>query len=105
MCRKAAGAAFVTWDEFPAEAVTFTAGAPAWRGSSEAAERGFCATCGAALTFTFIDGETIDLTVATMDDPGALPPEDNIWIASKLPWVALDPTIPAWPRNRDAGGA
>ena len=103
MCRKAAGAPFVTWAEFPAEAVSFTAGAPAWHGSSEAAERGFCAACGTALTFATIDGTTIDLTVATLDDPDALPPDDNIWTESKVPWVTLDAAIPAWPRSRDAG--
>ncbi len=105
MCRRAAGAPFVTWAEFPAEAVTFTAGAPARHGSSEAAERGFCAACGAALTFAYLDGETIDLTVATLDDPGDFPPEDNIWTESKLPWVALDAAIPAWPRRRGDGEA
>ena len=32
----------------------------------------------------------------TFDDPALCPPTAQILIASKLPWVALDPAIPAF---------
>lgn len=100
LCQKAAGAPFVTWAEFPAEAVTFTKGRPAFHRSSESAERGFCAACGSALTFRYLNGDTIDITTATLDDSGPLAPEDNIWCESKAPWLTLDPALPAWSRQR-----
>lgn len=99
-CRKHAGAPFVTWTEFPAEAVSVTRGEVSWYGSSDAAERGFCAHCGTALLFTYIDGDSVDVATATLDDPSAFPPEDNIWTASKVSWVALDPALPAYPKSR-----
>jgi hypothetical protein len=32
----------------------------------------------------------------TLDNPALCPPTAHIWTASKLPWVALDPAIPAF---------
>jgi hypothetical protein len=100
MCRGAAGAPFVTWSEFPAEAVAVTKGEAAWYGSSDAAERGFCAHCGTALFFTYIDADTIDVATATLEDPAAFPPQDHIWTDSKVGWIDIDDGLPAYPRER-----
>ena len=100
LCRKAAGAPFVAWAEFPAEAFAVTKGEMAWYGSSEAAERGFCRNCGTAITFAYIDGETIDVATATLDDPNAFPPEDHIWTDSKVDWVEVPTDLPAYPKER-----
>ena len=35
--------------------------------------------------------------VGTLDDPSLLPPDIHIFTASKQPWVALDPGVPAVP--------
>jgi hypothetical protein len=43
----------------------------------------------------------IDVTVASLDDPDAFPPEAAIWTEDKLAWVKLDPTRPAFRRSRD----
>lgn len=99
-CRKAAGAPFVAWAEFPAQAVAISRGKVAWFGSSDAAERGFCRHCGTALSFTFIDGDTIDISTATLDDPNAFPPQDHIWTEFKVGWVELPQGVPAYPRSR-----
>lgn len=99
-CRKHVGAPFVTWSEFPAENVTVTQGTLAYFQSSDTAERGFCADCGTALTFAYIDGDTIDITTATLDDPAAFPPEDHIWTAHKLSWLDLCDGLPQHPRER-----
>src|SRR5262245_11638852 len=34
--------------------------------------------------------------VGTLDDPASLPPEVHIFTRSKLPWIALPPSVPAF---------
>jgi len=40
--------------------------------------------------------------VGTLDDPSALPPDVHIYIRSKLPWVRLPATTPAFEAYYDA---
>ncbi len=64
--------------------------------------RSFAACCGTPLFIQDeVDSEWIDVTVASLDDPKAFPPEAAIWTEDKLPWVKLDPSRPAFPRGRD----
>lgn len=102
-CQKAAGAAFVTWAEFPAEAVAWLTGAPLWYRSSDKAERGFCPACGTTLTFRYLDGGALDIAAVTLDDPDALPPEDELWTASQRAWVPGDERLPRHPHERKPG--
>jgi hypothetical protein len=50
MCRRASGAAFLTFVHFPADAFAWTSAEPTRYRSSAAAERGFCALCGSTLS-------------------------------------------------------
>lgn len=99
-CRLATGAPYVVWSEFPAEAVDFLKSRPSYFKSSDAAERGFCPSCGTSLTFCYFDGDTIDIATATLDDPSAFPPEDHLWTESKVDWITLNDGLPQYPRGR-----
>ncbi|NQU57140.1 MAG: GFA family protein [Rhodospirillales bacterium] len=101
-CRMAAGAPYVTWSEFPAEAVTFISERPQFYRSSDAAERGFCPACGTTLTFCYIDGNGIDIATATLDDPSIFPPQKHIWTRSKVAWVSINDGLPQYPKERDS---
>ena len=95
MCRKAAGAPVVAWADFPAEAVRFTAGKPAEYASSDKARRGFCAACGSALYFRWLETpDRITLTIATLDDPERVAPTQHIFHADRLSWLELADTLP-----------
>ncbi|MGQ0509361.1 MAG: GFA family protein [Betaproteobacteria bacterium] len=52
-CRRAHGAAFVTWAGFPAAQFSIDPSAtqPAWYESSPGAKRGFCPKCGSPMFF------------------------------------------------------
>jgi len=100
-CAKSAGAAFVTWVEFPVDAVSISDGPMATYKSSKIAERGFCPDCGSTLTYQYCAGETLDLAAAAMDDPDAFPPADHIYTASKPSWLAINDGKPQYPRERD----
>ncbi|MFC7610224.1 GFA family protein [Teichococcus aestuarii] len=43
--------------------------------------------------------EEIDVTIASLDEPEAVPPADHTQAASRLSWLALEdglPRIPGW---------
>ncbi|MBP7001934.1 GFA family protein [Amaricoccus sp.] len=94
-CRRAAGAQSVAWGTFPGAAFAWTAAAPARHASSPGVARAHCAACGASLTW---QGEphTIDVTLASLDDPEAAPPVCETWLSHRLSWAPTDPSLPAF---------
>lgn len=100
-CRRASGAPFVTWAEFDADKFSVTRGQPATYASSSHVIRTFCNQCGTALTYRRADlPNSIDVTLASMDAPETLQPEDHTWTESRLPWITLSDRLPAYPRER-----
>jgi len=104
-CRKAAGAAFVTWLTVRPEHFRWTAGKPASFRSSPSVRRGFCPTCGTSLSYQR-DGlrDEIDVTAATLDDPEAVRPQDHIWWPSRLSWVVPGDGLPRLDADHSAHG-
>ncbi len=97
MCRRAAGAPFVTWLTVARDALRFTVGSPRARRSSPHAVRTFCAECGTPVTFTAdAHPESIDLTLGSLDDPEAVTPDEHIWTTSQLAWLRLDDDLPRY---------
>ncbi|MFM5884827.1 MAG: GFA family protein [Novosphingobium sp.] len=99
-CRKSAGAPIVGWAAFAEADFAVTRGEPATFNSSGASLRSFCPTCGTGLFFR--NAETlpgiVDIQTATLDDPGLLPPDVQIQVAERLPWMAAAHTLPAFKR-------
>jgi hypothetical protein len=63
--------------------------------------RGFCASCGAAITYGHqARPEEIDVAIATLDEPASLQPEYHVWVSQKLPWVTLEDHLPQFPEWR-----
>jgi len=42
------------------------------------------------------DSETIDVTIASLDDPTPFAPQKAIFLEDKLPWVVIDESIPSF---------
>jgi hypothetical protein len=102
-CRRSSGAVFVTWVSHGDEEFRFTAGEPATRVHPPEVQRTFCRDCGTSLTFRRTPGE-VDITVASMDDPEALPPpRSHVWTLRKFPWLALDDGLPCYRKGRAEG--
>jgi hypothetical protein len=102
MCRRAAGAPVVAWFSVPRDAFRIISGTPRIYRSSAFAQRSFCPTCGSHLTFESDRyPDEVDVTVCTLDDPGAVPPRDQVHTSSRLPWMAEDRNLPAFPEGRD----
>ena len=99
-CRRAAGAQSVAWTTVPANGFAWTAGAPAAYVSSPGVVRTHCPVCGTSLTYqSAVD--SIDVTVASLDAPEALPPAREIWLAHRLAWEPVDPALPGFPQELD----
>lgn len=99
-CRRASGAPFVAWATSARDHFTVTRGELTFFASSVNVQRGFCAHCGTALTYANTSSPTtLDIALASLDDPDIIAPEFHIWLDDKLSWVSIDdglPTYPGW---------
>ena len=102
-CRRAAGAPMVPWATFARAEVAITSGTLAQYRSSPGIVRGFCGACGSSLTYlNEARAADIDLALASLDDPGALPPAAHMWVQEKLPWVSIEDGLPRYPAGMPA---
>lgn len=95
LCRRAGGAAFVTWLTVRQEAFALTQGALQRRASSDHGWRAFCATCGSQVA----SGSSrypryVEVTAGTLDEPGKVRPERHVYWPDRLPWVAAEDGLP-----------
>ncbi len=89
MCQKAVGGPFAAFCKVPIGQFAWTRGQPASFNSSSMARRHFCAACGTPLTFQYLDGNAIDVTTGSLDQPAGLPPTKNYGVEARLPWIDL----------------
>ena len=95
MCRKSSGGIVTTWATVPLAAFAWTLSQPSRFASSTHAGRFFCGNCGALLALhTQRAPDTIDVTVATLDQPQQHPANRHIWFTEHLPWLHLDEDLP-----------
>ncbi|MFL9842562.1 GFA family protein [Sphingomonas sp. ST-64] len=93
MCQKATGGLFSALVAAPNDALEWTRGTPAAFRSSDHVDRGFCAACGAPLTYRDLQGKHTNLTIGSLDDPAAFPPRRQMGSESRLPWFDSLPTL------------
>mgnify|MGYP003586353140 CR=1 FL=1 len=88
-CRKAVGAHSVAWVYFSTEDFTITSGAPTFYQSAPHAQRGFCNKCGTSLIYRSEQfPQRIAVTLGSLDDPEAFPPEKTCWGEYRLSWAS-----------------
>jgi hypothetical protein len=73
MCQRATGSISIAFMGIKKAAVRWER-EPDYYVSSPIARRPFCGACGTSLGFEFPDSETMDLTVAALDDPSRFKP-------------------------------
>lgn len=94
-CRRSSGGIVTTWISVPLASFRWLAGIPREYASSATCTRSFCPTCGAQLTlFTRLSPQSLDITIATLDEPALAPADRHIWVQSRLPWLHLDEHLP-----------
>ena len=97
-CRRSVGAESVAWTVCSQSTFKFTLATPGAYSSSRDVTRTFCQRCGTSLTYQ-VNSESIDVAVATLDDPEKLTPTKEIWVESRISWNALNGNIPVHMRG------
>lgn len=105
MCQKATGSPFLASAVVQARDLAWTRGAPARFRSSAAAERAFCPACGTPLAFIPVGGTTIEITIASLDQPQRVTPVRQIGTEALLAWVWDLRVLPAKTTAENAGAA
>lgn len=100
LCRRAHGAAFVTWAGFDAARcrIEDTEGALRWYASSPGAERGFCSRCGSTLFFRSQrwPGE-LHIVRANFRDALDRQPQAHVFYDTRVDWYAVGDALPKKP--------
>jgi hypothetical protein len=97
MCRRAHGAAFVTWFSILKTQLRITAGESGLVRfqSSDHGTRSFCGTCGSSLFFESThDAERVDIPLANMDGPIDREPQIHVFSDRHVAWVTLGDSLP-----------
>lgn len=95
ICRRTSGGIVTTWATVPLASFGWLQGSPAAYASSASCLRYFCGHCGCQLAlFTSLSPDSLDITVASLDEPELVPADRHIWVKSRLPWLHLDEGLP-----------
>ena len=105
MCQRFHGAAFSTFGEVQLEHFRWIQGEEVLQ--SYQAENGtvrqFCSRCGSSLRFISPynreDG-TVEVAIATLDDPHTLQIDAHIYTVTQVPWITLCDELPKYPEYR-----
>jgi len=101
LCQRAAGAPVLVWASVALADFAVVQGSPRRRRSSAFGERWFCADCGTQLAMRVDDEpDTIDVTVASLDEPAAAPPDFHIFAADRLAWFETRDDLPRFGQSR-----
>ena len=94
-CRRASGGTNVAWAVFEADKFEWLNGSPTAYSSSPGLEWLFCGYCGSLVGYRRASRPNhMDITTATLDDPGSYPPTVEIWLEQKIEWETLHPDLP-----------
>jgi hypothetical protein len=89
----------VTWGSVPRENLVVTKGEPRKIPYANRI-RSFAACCGTHLFFQDAeDSDTIDVTIASLDDPTPFAPQKAIFLEDKMPWVVIDESLPSFQKT------
>ncbi|WP_026988789.1 GFA family protein [Fodinicurvata fenggangensis] len=94
MCQKASGTPFMAFAEVASSDFAWTREEPSWFRSSEAVERGFCSACGTPLHFRYVGSDKLDITLASLDEPNLVQPEEEVGCEGRLSWIDLIGQLP-----------
>jgi hypothetical protein len=102
-CQRISGAPALVFTTVPVVDFLVEQGADAMGQVSvtEFGRRQFCTQCGTPLTIAVdFQSDTIDVTVASLDEPDAVPPGFHIFYDSRISWAPAGDELPRHARFR-----
>ncbi len=103
MCQRAMAGPFLASAPVASDDFAWTKGRPKTYASSTKGHRDFCADCGTQLAFRTPGSATVDITIATLDDPSKVKPVRQIGMESHLAWALELKTLPGKTTEENAG--
>ena len=102
-CRRASGAALLTFVGYATADVHFTGASRARFQSSPGVSRSFCPRCGTPLAYEADRyPDEVHLTISTFDAPDRFEPRLHVWTEDRIAWLQLDDHLPQYARlSRD----
>ncbi|MCP4897924.1 MAG: GFA family protein [bacterium] len=104
-CRRAHGAAVVTWFGVAEDTFRLISGEThlTWYDSSEQSRRAFCAKCGTTLLFAskLCPGE-MHIALATATTPIDQEPQVHVFVDQKVSWIHCSDTLPRLTQESEA---
>ncbi|CAM9144960.1 unnamed protein product, partial [Ectocarpus fasciculatus] len=96
-CRKVSGSVVGAWLTIPAAHLSISGELSTYQ-SSETFYRKFCGNCGSHILFKSVDedAEFVEICHGSLDIPMAQPPQNHIWVGSRLHYVDLNTELPAF---------
>ncbi len=88
MCQKAFGSFFAPLCVVKLADFAWTRGVPGVFKSSRLVERGFCRDCGTPLSCRDLDGDEMDVSIGSLDEPARVRPSEQFGTESRMPWFA-----------------
>lgn len=103
LCQRATGGPFFARAIFLESVLEWSGEVTRWP-SSPRVERLSCARCGTPMFAEPKDAPArVGVSLATLDEPGAIRPEAHIWVSAKLPWLSIDDGLPRFAEGFVAG--
>lgn len=97
ICQRISGAPAMVFTSVPVADFVVEQGADALGVTrpTEFGRRQFCTRCGTPLTIAVdFQPETIDVTAASLDEPGRVTPDFHIFYADRISWADAADTLP-----------
>jgi hypothetical protein len=98
ICQRATGQTFFARAVYSRGAVKIDGPTKAYHSTPELA-RHFCPRCGTPIFAFRKDADVVAVALGTLDEPGALLPEANIFTATEIPWLSSADSLPKFPRE------
>ena len=86
MCQKAFGSFFAPLTGVSLEKFELTRGELSIFKSSDLVERGFCRACGTPLSFRFVNGDRIAVSIGSLDEPEKIEPQHQYGNEARVSW-------------------
>lgn len=100
MCQRSVGAPVTVWGTWDVGQFAWIVGQAKTLASSELGERLFCPDCGTHILFRNRAMPTsVDLNLASLDDPLQFPPRSHVWTDSRLSWFEIGDELPQYPQS------
>ena len=80
----AVGSSFASWAVISLQDLNHNSELPTIHVTDEKVERSFCSKCGSSISYFQRDGNSIDITVGTMDNPSFVKPSKHIWDRKRI---------------------